>query len=172
MPTDPLNLTLDETVSEIGRLVNHLERLTLLSAEDESDPERSINRLIDLNLAKATFTTAYKQYETVVAHDMERKPFVEMPGGFIVERKEGRPRKKWNHKKLGREVAHRIHDRSIDMDTGEILMSAEEMMTSMLQYAAPSYWRVTQLKKLGVDANNYCELGEGTVSVSIRKPKV
>lgn len=168
-----MNLTLDELIDEIGRLVNHLERATILAAEeyDDADATKSIERLIDLNLAKSTLATAYKQYETVVAHNMERKPEVTMPGGFIVERKEGKPRKKWDHKRLTKVVSERLIDKSIDFETGEILMSQEEMMAQMLQYAAPSYWRVTQLKKLGIDANNYCELGDATVSVSIKKPK-
>lgn len=89
--------------------------------------------------------------------------------GFLFERKIGNPRKTWDHETLGRRVAQRLIDMALDMDTGEMTRSPIEIAVDMLTYAAPSYWRVTELNKIGVNADNYCEVGEPKTSIIIRK---
>jgi hypothetical protein len=46
------------------------------------------------------------------------------------------------------------------------------MMIKMLDYAAPSYWRVGELGKIGVNPSKYCETSEGRTSIVIKKGKV
>jgi hypothetical protein len=58
------------------------------------------------------------------------------------------------------------------MDTGEVLASPLEMMQKMLDYAAPSYWRVGELNKIGISADDYCQKSEGKISVVISKEKL
>jgi hypothetical protein len=58
------------------------------------------------------------------------------------------------------------------MDTGEVLLSPMEMMQKMLDYAAPSYWRVGELNKIGISADKFCEKSEGKVSLVISKEKI
>jgi hypothetical protein len=94
-----------------------------------------------------------------------------LPSGQQVERRTGADRKAWDHKGLATIVANRIYESSIDMDTGEVLLSPTEMMAKMLDYAAPSYWRVGELGKIGVSADSYCEKSEGKVSISITSKK-
>ena len=94
-----------------------------------------------------------------------------LSSGQQVERRTGADRKAWDHKGLASIVANRIYESSIDMDTGEVLLSPMEMMAKMLDYAAPSYWRVGELGKIGVSADSYCEKSEGKVSISITSKK-
>jgi hypothetical protein len=89
--------------------------------------------------------------------------------GFVFEKKSGAPRKTWDHQSLGQIVAQRLIDLSMDMDTGEMTRTPEQIARDMLIYAAPSYWRVTELNKIGVNADNYCEVGEPKASIIIRK---
>lgn len=86
-----------------------------------------------------------------------------LDNGMQVDKKQGEDRKKWDHAALAVEVARKIQQLSIDPDTGEITMSPDEMMVKMLEYAAPSYWRLTQLRSIGVDADKYCEKSEGKI---------
>jgi hypothetical protein len=89
--------------------------------------------------------------------------------GFTFEKKNGAPRKTWDHHSLGELVAKRLINLSTDMETGELTRSPIEIAVDMLTYAAPSYWRVTELNKIGVNADNYCDVGEPKASIIIRK---
>jgi hypothetical protein len=62
-------------------------------------------------------------------------------------------------------------DMSVDMDTGEILSTPEEMITKVLDFLQPSYWRIKELQKIGIDADNYCEVKEAKASIIVRKAK-
>jgi hypothetical protein len=55
------------------------------------------------------------------------------------------------------------------MDTGEVMLTQEELIVKLLDYMQPSYWRVGELNKLGINADNYCETGEPKVSLIVRK---
>lgn len=89
--------------------------------------------------------------------------------GFIFERKNGSPRKSWDHHGLAEIVAKRLINMATDMDTGELTRHPTEIAVDMITYAAPSYWRVTELNKIGVNADSYCEVGEPKASLIIRK---
>jgi hypothetical protein len=41
----------------------------------------------------------------------------------------------------------------------------------MLAYCAPSYWRIKELNKIGLNADNFSETGELKTSIIVRKPK-
>jgi len=173
MDTNP-HETLDmrETIEEIGSLSRHLERLIIYANEDEvEDVVDAIELLRAIAGIKATLRDAHADYEQVVAHAMEGEYQITMPDGNVAERMESAPRKKWQHKELGAEVARRIVDHAIDMDTGEITLSREEIAMRMLQVAAPSYWRIKELKKLAIDADKYCDFGDPKISVVVKQPK-
>jgi hypothetical protein len=89
--------------------------------------------------------------------------------GYSYERKSGSPRKSWDHKALTREVTSRLVDSATDMDTGEIVKSPQELMVSLLDIVGVSYWKVTELSKIGINADNYCTLGESKTNIIIRK---
>ncbi len=89
--------------------------------------------------------------------------------GIRYERKTGSPRKSWNHVALGREVTDRLIDSATDMDTGEIMATPRELMADLLNYAGISYWRVTELNKLGINADMYCEVGEPKSNIIMKR---
>jgi hypothetical protein len=60
---------------------------------------------------------------------------------------------------------------AIDMDTGEVVMSPQEVAERVLDYVQPSYWRIKKLAELGINADNYCELGEPKTSIAVRRAK-
>ena len=43
------------------------------------------------------------------------------------------------------------------------------MMEEILKYGAVSYWRVGALKKLDIDADEYCEVGPSKTNMIIRR---
>jgi hypothetical protein len=55
------------------------------------------------------------------------------------------------------------------MDTGEVVLSPADMVIKLLDYVAPSYWRVGELNKIGINADNYCETSDPEVSLILRK---
>lgn len=131
----------------------HYER----TADDPEQTVRLIHLGFILNEAKKYVTSLQKEAtELLLGSEWDQSPY--QTRQFSMETKTGQPRKKWDHKGLASQVAKRIHDRSIDMDTGELVKSAEEQIQELLEYASPSYWRVTALKELGIDPDDYCEV--------------
>ncbi len=144
------------------------ETQAILSRLDEAivhergatDPEREI-RLIFLGfiLGETKKMVSMLQKEAadlLLDSDWDRSPMENQQ--FSLETKTGQPRKKWDHKALAALVASRINDRSIDMDTGELLKTPQEQIIELLEYASASYWRVGALKELGIDVDEYCEV--------------
>lgn len=80
-------------------------------------------------------------------------------------------RKAWRHKDLAEVVASRIQNLAYDIDTGERKMTTSEMITKLLDYVQPSYWRVTSLSEIGVSADEYCESGETEAKIRLGKAK-
>lgn len=97
---------------------------------------------------------------------------ITLPSGRVVERKQGGDRKSWDHKLLASDVADRLLQASIDMDTGEVSIDPKQLMVRMLDYAAPSYWRVGELSKIGLNPDRYCEKSEGKASIIIKEGKL
>lgn len=132
------------------------------------DPEALGELLVVLGAAKNDVTEEYKRVCSLTAAAMGDLPEVTTPSGVVIEKRHATPRKTWRHAELGAEVARRVVASSVDMDTGEVLRSNEEMCVAMLEYAAPSYWRVKALTGIGIQADDYCETGEPEATVSIR----
>ena len=52
---------------------------------------------------------------------------------------------------------------------GEMVLSPREMMVQFLDYLQPSYWRVGELNKIGLNPDNYCNSSEPKISVIVRR---
>tara|TARA_Y100000296_G_scaffold86762_1_gene127722 strand:+ start:3257 stop:3751 length:495 start_codon:yes stop_codon:yes gene_type:complete len=153
---------LSETLNRLDESV-HLERTT-------NDPER-IYRLVHLgfilNEAKRMISSLQEEAKTILLDsDWDRGPIQAQQ--FSMETKTGAPRKKWNHQGLVEVVAQKITDTAIDMDTGEITKTPQQMIKELMEYAAPSYWRVQALRDLGIDADSYCDVGEPNTNLIYR----
>lgn len=133
--------------------------------------EDACNALVMVNQMKSELGIIYHQLEAIVAAVMADLPEVELPDGSRVEKRSASDRKAWKHIDLATEVARRISDLAVDLDTGEILMSPQEMMVKVLDYVQPSYWRVKELDKIGISADKFCDVGESKQSIIVRKAK-
>lgn len=139
---------------------------TLLSSDTSPDINALCGVMYMLQEARRDIATFVEEIETSIADNMEES-IIFLPNGQQVERRIGADRKAWDHKGLASVVAQRVYQSSVDIDTGEVLMTPVEMMAKMMDYAAPSYWRVKELDKIGVSADAYCEKSPGKTSVII-----
>jgi hypothetical protein len=149
-------LRLDTAISEFI----HDEELTV---------EEAAYALLRLNLAKAEVSTCYDYLAGVVGKTMGEQAEIELPEGGKVEKKWSSNRTGWQHKDLASKVAKRIMDLSVDMDTGEVLASTEEMIAQLLDFVQPSYWRIKELQRINVNADDFCVTGDTKVSIIVRK---
>ena len=148
---------------------------TLLAKLDErvehvsEDASEVANLVLEMNLAKNDLGLVYDSLTHVLGQLMESEPLIELRDVAMIERKVASSRKAWQHKELAGAVMERLAHSAIDMDTGEVLMSGSEMGLKMLDYLAPSYWRVGKLNEIGLTADLYCEASEPKTSVIVRK---
>lgn len=150
-------LNLDSSISEFGK--------ENPSMQDACEAFALLNRL------KADFGVVYEQLAKIVSNSMGDIPEIILPDGTKVEKRSGADRKSWMHSELAHEVARRIQDIAIDLDTGERTMSVEDMIVKVFDYVQPSYWRVKALGEIGVLADKFCEVGESKESIIVRKAK-
>jgi hypothetical protein len=125
----------------------------------------------EFNEFKTSISILYAEMLNVMGSRMGDADLVVLDSGATIERKFAKDRKAWQHKDLAAAVADRIDKMSIDMDTGERLLSSREVAEKMLDFVQPSYWRVGALDKIGISADEFCESGETKESIVLRKPK-
>jgi len=137
-------------------------------AEELSGDKDGLAALIaDIHEIKSAIAELWEYCSAMLVALMGDDPEV-ATGNSVIEKKVGAPRKAWRHDEISREVADRIVASSIDMDTGERMKTTEEMMLEMLSYGAVSYWRVKNLSKIGIVADEYCDVGEPKTSLVVR----
>lgn len=127
--------------------------------------------LVALNKLKGDLTVVYEQMVKIVSGAMGDIPEFTLPDGSKIEKRSASDRKAWMHEPLIHEVARRIQDISVDLETGERTMSTEDMIVKVLDFVQPSYWRVKALNELGISADKFCEVGETKESIIVRKAK-
>jgi hypothetical protein len=137
--------------------------------ESGASPEDAAVALLSLNIAKGEVGTCYDYLSGAVGRIMGTATEIALPGGATVEKKYGSSRTGWQHKDLASAVARRISDLSVDMDTGEILLSPEQMVVRLLEFVQPSYWRIKELQRINVNPDDYCNVGESKTSIIVRK---
>lgn len=156
--------------------LEHVRTLRLLLAqlddrvgEIDGETQDVANLVLELNLAKVELGIVYDRVSMLLGNLMVDDPLIDLRDGAQVERKMGSTRKGWNHGVLANVVMDRIQQSSVDMDTGEVVVTAKEMALQMLDYLAPSYWRVGKLNEIGLNADLYCEPSEPKTSVIVRR---
>jgi len=150
---------------EIAALDVKLARYT----QDDHSVEESAELLLELNLAKRDMSFLYDGLSSWLGGAMDGNQILGLRDMATVERKMSASRSGWKHKALVRDVMDRIEQSSVDMDTGEVVLSPSEMGIKILEYLQPSYWRVGALNKIGLNPDNYCESSQPKVSVIVRR---
>jgi hypothetical protein len=123
-----------------------------------------------MNMIKRDMSSVYDSLSTSVGQLIPANgKNVQLKNGGVIEKKISYVRQAWQHKDLASVVAQKLVQLSVDMDTGEIIKSPEEIAMQVLDYVQPSYWRVKELSSLGIDVDNYCETGVLKTSIIVRK---
>lgn len=131
--------------------------------------EEALEHLVMLNKVKKDIADIYDSYATKMVERMqsEKATDVKLDSGIELKCKSGAPRKSWDNENLLKVVYDRIQSSSVDMDTGEMMLSQEEIILKLLDYIQPSYWRVGALNEIGINADQYCEVGETKTNIAI-----
>jgi len=127
--------------------------------------------LVDIHRLKDELSIVYATASHIASESLGEQSELLLNDGSRIEKKTSSDRKAWRHKEIASMVARRLSSLAVDMDTGERVMSMEEVAERVLDYVQPSYWRVKQLSELGINADDYCEVGETKTNLIIRKAK-
>lgn len=124
-----------------------------------------------LHLVKGDISILYDSVCAALGASMRAVPEMILSDGTKIEKRAAADRKKWQHENLAQNVASRISDMAVDMETGEVVLTPQDMMVKMLDYCAPSYWRVKELAKIGINADKFCDVSESKESIIVRRVK-
>ncbi|NBR35806.1 MAG: hypothetical protein EBT80_00185 [Chitinophagales bacterium] len=174
MSSTPLSAECESVLAEISQALDLLRSAAKSAAEliqntEGSSVNDSCELAAALNRAKAEAKELYELVSGDVIERMGSMPEHILSDGTVVERRQATARKKWDHLTLAKSVTEKLNQMAIDMDTGEMTMSHQEIAIRLLDYVAPSYWRVKKLADLGINADMYCEVTDGGINLIIRK---
>ena len=170
MPDEPSQIS--EWVSNFRDALLQLDQDLCAYLGQNPTVEELCADLVQLNLAKAELSMIYDHFAATVGDAMGKDQEIILENGAKIEKKFSNSRTGWQHKDLAGQVAKKITDLSIDMDTGEVIYSTEELISQVLDYLQPSYWRVKELQKIGINPDHYCEVGDTKTSIIVRKGAV
>lgn len=127
--------------------------------------------LVELHKLKDELSLVYASASHIASESLGDTSELLLNDGSRIEKKTASDRKAWRHKEIAAVVARRLASLAVDMDTGERVMSMEEVAERVLDYVQPSYWRIKQLSELGINADDYCDVGEAKTNIIVRKAK-
>jgi hypothetical protein len=163
---------------DVKELAKRLDSVTALLYElvEDIDENGLAGGKEELALAAALFhgfldhaKEAKSYVDTEAINRIEYTPVPIETDAGTVEVQGGNKRKGWDHERLAGIVIKRILQSSIDLDTGERLLSPEEMIQEFRKYVGVSYWRVGALKDIGLTAASYCDETVGPKKVTVTK---
>ena len=155
--------TLDSLDTLDGLIAN------LAKSELDSDPTEVLQVATNFHEAKSTTGYLYGELQQVITDEYDYFAQPVQIDGATIEIKAGSARKKWDHASISDDVARRIVNTSVDIDTGEITKTPLEMLQEFSQYMGVSYWKVGKLKELHLDADEYCEVSPPKKNIVIRR---
>jgi len=167
MPQHP-NPPPDETVTlDFDRLEDALALLdgALLEANDE-DPQFLAALLLDLRNLKHLLAIVYKSAEQALIRSLGDRRNLETGDG-LYEVRRSMKRTGWDHDELWRHVVARARDeRRVDEATGEYESESEAIARVLFRCARPS-WRLTALRDMGLDPDEFCKVEPDALSVQL-----
>jgi hypothetical protein len=161
--------TKPEWVTDFMTALNVLYDNVQEFAKNETDLAAMCEVLVEVSNMKTSLALIYDDVANTVKTRMSHGELIATDNGATIECKMSKDRKGWQHQDLANIVADRIRTTSVDIETGEVLLSQHEMITKLLDYIQPSYWRVGKLQEIGIDADDYCTVGESKQNLVIRK---
>ena len=128
--------------------------------------------VIELHSLKSAMGDVYSTFSAKAVRLFEQAEVMDMDlGESRIEIRGAADRKQWEHPRLMAEVARRLVFESIDMETGEMMVPPEQLIVKVLEFVQPSYWRIKELSKIGINADKFCEVGEHKTNIIVRKAK-
>lgn len=165
-------MSINEVISNLMKVIMDTEDALNEFAESGAEIDAVAESLIELHRIKSDFGDVYSMYATKVMGILQAANVEDMDvAGAKIEVRSAADRKKWDHEQLAHAVSKKLIDLSVDMDTGEVVLSPEDIANKMLDFVQPSYWRVKELAKVGINADNFCEVGDYKTNIIIRKAK-
>jgi hypothetical protein len=158
-----------EKVLEFRKLILDLDKLLSDYFLENPDIGEAGELLTELNNSKRDLSSVYDVCAKKFSNIMEDEKIITLSTGVMIEKKSSYDRKGWKHQDLTRAVVGKLTQMSVDMDTGEVLKSPEEIAIDLMKYCAPSYWRIKELNSIGINADMYSETGDLKTSIIIRK---
>jgi hypothetical protein len=158
-----------QKVLEFKQLIFELDKILSEYFDQNPDMEEAGELLAELNIAKRDLSTVYDVSSKKFSNIMSDEKMLTLSSGITIEKKSAYDRKGWKHQDLTRAVVSKLTQMSVDMDTGEVIKSPEEIAIDLMKYCAPSYWRVKELSSIGINADMYSETGDLKTSIIIRK---
>lgn len=166
-PTDSLKAV----YTALRSLESDIQEMSDVSNLNYASVEETLQLASDMHMIKSYTTDLFNELQSMITEHLGHLPAPVAVDGATVEIKSGSPRKTWDHQALIDDVSKRIVDSSVDLNTGEVVKTPTDMIREALQFAGISYWKVTKLKELHLDADDYCEVGEPKKSLVIRRDK-
>lgn len=160
------DMPFDELVAAANEMFVHALRAVEQMPTDDLEPLGAA--LIALDGLRANLATVRDACEKRLVESMEELPEITVPGAVLQKRRSD-SRKAWSHADLVADLADRLVQMSVDMETGERLLSTEDLIKQVVDYAGVSYWRVGALSKIGLAADDYCEVTEGPMKIRIQR---
>jgi hypothetical protein len=165
-------MTIQDTISMVAQyrkaLIDLDEAITALDPTGVN-VEEIADLLVEFNLYKRDVGVVYDTLADIFATAMKRAGVISGRDGAEIELKYSLSRTGWKHRDLAAAVATKIYESSVDMDTGEFVGSPLDMMQKMLDYLQPSYWKIGEVSKIGINVDDYCKSEEAKPSVIVRK---
>jgi len=161
-----------EGLDALDKMMMAIDLQIIQAAKAEPEYQDVAKIMFRVYTAKSNMSMIYDEVAAILDKAMADVPEVSLEDGVKIEKKVASDRRAWKHADLATEIARRLIMTNVDMSTGETQKSTEELITEMLRFLQPSYWRVKELSTIGVNADNYCEVLEPKTSIIVRKPKV
>ena len=160
-----------DKINAIKQMIAELDLEISEYIKSSPDVTQACEYLAEINFLKRDFSFVYDTFSYAMIGVLGDSESVVLSSGVEIEKKSAYDRKGWDHKSLGNAVADKLIQMSVDMDTGEVLKTPHEIAVDLLTYCAPSYWRIKELNKIGINPDNYCEVGDLKTSIIVRKAK-
>lgn len=157
--SEEVNQSLTNIEDAASFLEGQVLELTYVGNRKQVDPEALASILARLKSIKTSLTLMESEASKALATIVSDGSIVDA-GGAQLERKDSKPRKTWKHEQVKSVVIEKIMERHTDKDTGAITTPISVMIHEAFSYAGISYWKVAQLKEIGINADNYSSRGE------------
>lgn len=129
---------------------------------DGDDPAALVLLLDDLRSLRQELASVEAYAESQAARAMTTRKLM-LPDGRIAEKYSGKHRKDWRHDLIMGEV----WDVATEVAAGDLDDSIGAFRTLVVTAAGLTYWRTSELRRLGIDPDKYCTVEAGRATVRI-----